>query len=526
MDRRMERRPERIGLSRVFVWLAAGLVFWTSACAPAPAERVARGPESVAALPPVPEVEGPLDIRLAYPPPGARKPDADSTFVFGTTGTGAARLTINGLRVPVAANGAFLAYVPVPRDGTYRFEAEAGGRTDAETFTYAPPPPPRLNVEAFPAPRAAVVIGGRDTLATGSQIAAGSPTPTADRRWFFPKGARLVVTGRLGDQLRVRLAGDTEAWIAASDVALSDSVPPPLVPVEAVSIEGAGRVVDVRIAAAYAPFLVTPAPGQVGITLYGRTDPVAPDVPVNDFVRVARWEASSADSARLVLDLGESLWGFKSFYETDGTLVVRLRRPPSIDPEQPVRGLRILVDPGHPPGGAIGPTGYTEAEANLAVSLRLAEMLRARGADVVMTRASGEPLVSGTDSAAELWARVDLAVAEDADLLVSLHNNAFSDGVNPFLHFGTETYYFYPFSAPLAEALVEAIAAVTGLPDLGAKRRSLALVRPSWMPSTLTESLFMMFPQQEAALRNPAFQERLAGAHLQGIEAFLRASLR
>lgn len=140
-----------------------------------------------------------------------------------------------------------------------------------------------------------------------------------------------------------------------------------------------------------------------------------------------------------------------------------------------------------------------------------------------MTRTGPEPLVSATSSAAELWARVDLAVAEDADLLVSVHNNAFPDGVNPFDNHGTETYYYHAFSAPLAEALLREIAAVTGLPVLGAKPRSLALVRPTWMPSTLTESLFMMFPQQEAALRTPAFLDRLAAAHLRGIEAFLRA---
>jgi N-acetylmuramoyl-L-alanine amidase len=42
------------------------------------------------------------------------------------------------------------------------------------------------------------------------------------------------------------------------------------------------------------------------------------------------------------------------------------------------------------------------------------------------------------------------------------------------------------------------------------------------MPSVITESLFMMFPEQENALRDPAFLDRLAAAHVRGIEAFLR----
>jgi len=32
----------------------------------------------------------------------------------------------------------------------------------------------------------------------------------------------------------------------------------------------------------------------------------------------------------------------------------------------------------------------------------------------------------------------------------------------------------------------------------------------------------MMFPDQEAALRNPEFLDRLAAAHVRGIEDFLR----
>lgn len=511
------QRLERCLVPAVLIVVAG----WAAACAPT--ERMARAPEEFPQLPAVPEVEGPLDIELTYPRPGATKPPVDSTFLFGTVGTGDARLWIDGLRIPVAPNGAFLAFVPVPEDGVYELRAEAGRQTDALRFAYATPPPPQPNVTAFETPLIGTVTGGRDTLATGSQIASGAPTPTADRRWFFPRGTRLVVTGRLDDQLRVQLAGDTEAWIDSSEVTLEAQAPGQPASTGTVTFQPQARFVDVRIPAAHAPFLIEPLPQRVGVTLYGRHAPAAAPEAPGAFIEGARWAAAGADSATLVLDLTEPLWGFKAFYDEDGALVVRLRRPPPIDPEEPLRGLRVMVDPGHPPGGAIGPTGLTEAEANLAVSLRLADLLRARGADVVLTRTTGEPLVSATNTATELWARVDLAVAEDADLLVSVHNNAFPEGVNPFLNYGTETYYFHPFSGPLAEALVREIAAVTGLPNLGAKQRSLALVRPSWMPSTLTESLFMMFPQQEAALRDPAFLDRLAQAHLRGIEAFLHA---
>jgi N-acetylmuramoyl-L-alanine amidase len=42
------------------------------------------------------------------------------------------------------------------------------------------------------------------------------------------------------------------------------------------------------------------------------------------------------------------------------------------------------------------------------------------------------------------------------------------------------------------------------------------------MPSVLTEGLFMMLPQQEAALRSEAGQALYAEAVFDGIETFLR----
>jgi N-acetylmuramoyl-L-alanine amidase len=242
----------------------------------------------------------------------------------------------------------------------------------------------------------------------------------------------------------------------------------------------------------------------------------------DSLVRAAAWRADSTGATVLDLFLTRPVWGYKAFYEADGTLVMRVRRPPKIDPANPLRGIRVALDAGHPPGGAIGPTGMTEAEANLAIVLRLADQLRAAGAIVVPIRTTPAPLVSATNTSAELGARVDSAVAANADLMISVHNNAFGDGVNPFLEEGTSTLYFHPHARDLAAALDREIVGVTRIPDLGPLFQNIAIGRITWMPSVITESLFMMFPQQEAALRDPAVQDRLAAAHVKGIESFLR----
>ena len=74
-----------------------------------------------------------------------------------------------------------------------------------------------------------------------------------------------------------------------------------------------------------------------------------------------------------------------------------------------------------------------------------------------------------------------------ADVLVSIHNNALPDGINPFAHNGSSVYYNHPRSIPLAHDVQQALLGRLGLRDLGIGRGDFALVRGTWMPSVLTE---------------------------------------
>jgi N-acetylmuramoyl-L-alanine amidase len=494
--------------------------------APAPAERPVYRPVSPA-LPPIPSVDGALDLRVVHPTPGAARPRVDSTFVYGSTGTGRAALAINGTPVAVAPNGAFLAYLPMPADGTWRLTAEAGGETRTAEVAYrasaaastTPSAPPAAATYA-PA-RLGTVTGGADTLATGSDAIYARPTPTGGYRWFFPRGARLAVEERRGEQYRVRLGANTEAWIGADALELADAgAPPAAEAIGAVTVRQAGGAYDLRAPAAHRPFLVEPTDEGVSVTVYWTGgDAGTVDAAADGFVRGAA-SRPLGTATQYVVRTARPLWGYRAWYEPDGTLVVRLRPPPAIDAADPLRGRRIVIDPGHPPAGA---TGLYEGDANLAIALPLAEKLRARGAEVILTRTTREPLVSATSSGQELRARVELAVSSDADLLVSVHNNAFGEGANPWRAHGTSVYWFHPFAQPLAEALQRELLRETGIRDLGALQGNLALARPTWLPSVLTESLFMPIPEQESALRDPVYLDRLANAHLRGIDAFLRA---
>lgn len=150
----------------------------------------------------------------------------------------------------------------------------------------------------------------------------------------------------------------------------------------------------------------------------------------------------------------------------------------------------------------------------LAVGERMRGLLEQRGATVVMTRTTPEPV--------PLADRPIIARRANAHALVSIHLNALPDGVNPFSANGTETYFLHPQAEPLARAAQRRMVERMGLRDNGVYSRTLALARPTWMPSILAEGAYIMIPEQEAALRTPGYQEAYARALVEALEDFFR----
>jgi N-acetylmuramoyl-L-alanine amidase len=607
---------------------------------------------SSAALPQVPRRTGPLNIQVVYPTTDASLQFRDSTFIFGSVGTGEARLTINGQTVPVWPDGAWLAYLSLSPDTVARFQLEARSATDSASLTYivrrtmeeSSPPPgatlwvdssslsprgrvwlhpdeylplsvrategavvylrlpdgtaiplvaqPQLNEvsegvrvfggghpESWRRDRYTGVVRGRsigpdpgpvlpgggfvhlvaatgdsawatveavlgadtvrirwplqvalldtlpevvefddDTAHLGStdSTSVGRAAPGATYAWFFPTGTRAEVSGRRDGDLRVRLSRDAEAWVPATDARLLPAgTPEPRGLVESVVLTPSPGYVTLRVPLSQRlPFRISEgdrtlivhfygAAGDLNFMRYGVADTL---------VRRMSWDQTAGDEVTLTLELSRPVWGYRARWDGND-LLVDVRRPPAIDQGNPLSGRLIAVDPGHPPGGATGPTGLREAEANLAVALELRRLLESAGAKVLMTRT--------TDTSIELWPRVAAAEQADADLLVSIHNNALPDGINPFAHNGSSVYYNHERSIPLAHDVQQALLERLGLRDLGIGRGDFALVRGTWMPSILTEGLFMMVPDQEAALRSPRGQQLYALAVFDGLRRFL-----
>lgn len=178
------------------------------------------------------------------------------------------------------------------------------------------------------------------------------------------------------------------------------------------------------------------------------------------------------------------------------------------------RGSAVIVDAGHggADGGAVGPSGLREADVTLAIARFVRDALAAQGIPAAMTRTD--------DTTVPLEERPDLAQRDGGILFVSIHANA-SRSIGPA---GTETYYESPESEALARIVQAEVVQALGEPDRGVRTADFYVLANAPMPAVLVETLFITNPSEEAMLRDPAVQRRLAGAIARAIAAYVQAS--
>lgn len=510
-------------------------------------------------LPPVPEVRGPLRITVTYPKPDQLLTVRDSNFIFGNVGTGDAALRINGVAVPVWPNGAFMGWLPVPPDSAPRYEFLAGNATATARLTLPvkiPPLPDTTRREPLvgdtlnpvPAPDTIIPVPGHVYVTLGAPasavndtdrvtIARPAPGNGQQYKWFLFPGTVVKVTGSRkasgDDFVRIELDSAQEGWVLRSELQarhISTTAPAtfigdstaPVRRVGAVRIEPTAEWIDIVIpmTGPPPPYLVEEGERSVSLLLYGVSGaPVVSAMPQPaDTYLNSLSSTPEPTRVRFGINLNRTPYGYLVLWQ-NGALTFRIRRPPRIaDPAAPLRGLTITVDPGHPPAGATGPTALYEGDAVLEVAFKLRDLLTQRGVNVVMTRTTPDPV--------ELGLRPIISRRANAHAFVSIHLNAFPDGVNPFLNNGSLTLYFWPQSIPLGVATQAALLAELGLRDNGTKYQNIAVARGTWMPSILTEGAFVIMPDQEAAMRTPTYQQAYANAILRGLESYFASLAR
>jgi N-acetylmuramoyl-L-alanine amidase len=420
---------------------------------PAPARTPPPSPPTVASfergitprqappLPAIPLIEGPLAIVSTFPSANSTISVRDSNFVFGQTGNGRATLTINGTPVPVAPNGTYMAYLPVPPASAPRYEIVARTATDSARLIVpvrVPPARPDLSLSgplvvdsASASPRGStnlvlrddepvrvsiraptnanawVLVGsnklplaniGANTFATDVTYAdlkagatlyvardnetihfalsrpaepiskepslasrrspvfvmlgdsaaqrdtdatiIGRDVPNGTYKWMFVPGTIVQETGRSGDNVRVRLDSQLEAWVDAPSVQrLAAGFPSPRRTIGPIILQPAAEWVDVLLPmSSPAPYLIEQNLKSISLTMYGTT--ATPEVikflQNDSLVRMINWVPVASDRVRIDLELTEQPFGYLVFFQPGRGFVLRLRRAPRISIMKPL----------------------------------------------------------------------------------------------------------------------------------------------------------------------------------------------
>ncbi len=162
------------------------------------------------------------------------------------------------------------------------------------------------------------------------------------------------------------------------------------------------------------------------------------DTSGSDVVSSAFWSVdANARKAKLILPLKNAgcYYGSSVEYDQAGNMVITVNRKPTAS-----RGV-VVLDAGHggsDPGAAGLNNQVRECDVNILVTYAAMQELQRRGVTVYLTRYQDEKML--------LEERKAITRSIKPDLFVSVHSNG---SENPGSK-GTSTYYFKPFSFPLA----------------------------------------------------------------------------
>ncbi len=229
-------------------------------------------------------------------------------------------------------------------------------------------------------------------------------------------------------------------------------------------------------------------------------------------VRFVPTQVKSGTDIRIVLDLYDQT-RYEYQWRNDHLEIILQgkERKPLLTSQN--RRAFVVVDAGHGGNdpGALGVTKTREKDVTLAVSKYLERYLTNDKIQVAMTRAEDIEIL--------LQPRVDVGNLRNADLFVSIHCNSMPPG-NTHVR-GVETYYTTPQSKALANTLHKYMVKELGVKDRRVRKRGLFVTRKAKMPSVLLEIGFLSSPAEEALLKNPAYQRKVAKAIRDGIYAYL-----
>ena len=176
----------------------------------------------------------------------------------------------------------------------------------------------------------------------------------------------------------------------------------------------------------------------------------------------------------------------------------------------------VVIDAGHggEDGGAVSPNGRLESAYNLEIALKTELFLRFLGMDTAMTRTEDVSLHDDTAGTvrqrktSDLRNRAAFVNSQDGAVLLSVHQNMFSDA----RYSGAQVFYNdHSDSKDLAQIMQDALRMAI---EPGNRRQpkpvDTLLMNQTQGPAILVECGFLSNAAEEALLRDPAYQTKLA----------------
>jgi len=295
-------------------------------------------------------------------------------------------------------------------------------------------------------PRVGVTKGDRPYLNYGL----GTDRLGGAKLSFMEAGIKLNIDGMNGNQYKVKLTDNFDAWIPKEQV---DLLPVGTLPVHSLTDSWAaygGRKFDKIIINMNEklPFSTHQEvdPTRIIVDVYGATSNsnwITQHL-TTEGIKNLYYEQIGKDLFRIIIEpTRKQIWGYKIGYS--GTaLEIEIKRQPEI---LNFSKLSFVLDAGHGGDnhGSLGATGLFEKDVTLDIVKRLQKMLIEKGAEVSLTRS--EDVYSKNSE------RLRSINESQSDILISIHANSIGYTSNPVKVSGTSTYYKHICFRPLSLAI-------------------------------------------------------------------------
>lgn len=445
-------------------------------------------------------------VEIVYPKKNNVTINSSVTFFVGNENA-KTNLEINGQRVDIHPSGGF--YYPVKLnfgENIFNIVSENG---DSKIYIINRPKnntnkTKKINPIEYDSPISYLTNNDNVPLRN-------APSDRGDTRLqHLQRGILLNIIGEYGSYYKVQLARDDYAWISKNLVTKAttqDNEPAKLISYT-YNEDKDKRIFNVKLSKKVPYILSENRSYNLSDTGY---EPYTKDLSLV----VYNIDGQPENKYALEILGKKDLFGYKSFYNDSNELVIEVKNRPVINKKLPLKNIKITIDAGHGGSeyGAIGCLGNKEKDINLAIALMLKDLLKEKGAKVLMTREK--------DTYIPLYKRVSDSQKFNSDIFISLHANAIPDSLAESYPSGTSVYYFYTQSSKLAKDVKNALVENLSTKDDKVRQESFAVIRNTESLSILVELGYMINPDDNAKLVSSEFQLKAAQSIVQALEKYL-----